>query len=59
MAELIFLLVNLIAATIVLVLVGLLSVFHVWSVAANTTTIENWENNKIRKMQDRGEIREV
>ncbi|RKP22259.1 DHHC palmitoyltransferase-domain-containing protein [Syncephalis pseudoplumigaleata] len=57
--ELIFLVLNLIATTIVLILVGLLSVFHIWSVSGNTTTIENWENSKIRKMQERGEIRQA
>ncbi|RKP08939.1 DHHC palmitoyltransferase-domain-containing protein [Thamnocephalis sphaerospora] len=49
-AELLFLLLNLLAATIVFIMVGMLSIFHVWSVCGNVTTIENWENSKIDKM---------
>lgn len=39
--------------------VGLFSLFHFWSVATNTTTIEGWEKDKVAVLKRKGKIREV
>ncbi|KAJ1968054.1 Palmitoyltransferase [Dimargaris xerosporica] len=45
-----FLLVNLILDTIVLFLVGVLSIYHLWLLIDNTTTIETFEKDRIKKL---------
>ncbi|RKP24763.1 DHHC palmitoyltransferase-domain-containing protein [Syncephalis pseudoplumigaleata] len=48
--ELLFLILNLILDTLVLLLVGILTIYHTWLIFDNTTTIETMEIDRIRKM---------
>jgi hypothetical protein len=57
--ELIFLMLDIIANIIVLVPVGMLSIFHIWSICENITTIESWEMKKIEKMMRDGQIKKA
>jgi hypothetical protein len=43
----------------VLIAVGVFSLFHLWSIVTNTTTIEGWEKDKVASLKRRGKIREV
>lgn len=43
----------------VLIAVGTFSLYHLWSAAGNTTTIESWEKDKVASLKRRGKIREV
>ena len=43
----------------VLIAVGMFTLYHLWSLAMNTTTIEGWEKDKVAILKRRGRIREV
>jgi palmitoyltransferase len=43
----------------VIMAVGMFSLFHFWSIASNTTTIEGWEKDKVAVLKRKGKIREV
>lgn len=43
----------------VLLAVGLFSLYHLWLVAGNTTTIERWEKDKVATMVRRGKIKDI
>jgi len=55
----IFLVLNYVACIPVIFAVGAFSIYHFWSVAANTTTIEGWEKEKVAILKKKGKIREV
>jgi ribosomal protein L40E len=57
--EMIFIITNYIACIPVLLAVGGFSLYHFWSLARNTTTIEGWEKDKAATMVRRGQIREI
>jgi hypothetical protein len=50
---------NYVACIPVLLCVGLFSMYHFYSMAYNTTTIEGWEKDKVATMMRRGHIEEV
>ncbi|CAG8478834.1 9062_t:CDS:2 [Acaulospora morrowiae] len=57
--EMIFIVLNYAAVTPVLFSVGILSMYHFYCMWSNTTTIENWEKDKVLTMVRRGKIKEV
>ncbi|CAG8544248.1 10638_t:CDS:2 [Cetraspora pellucida] len=57
--EMIFLILNYAAVLPVLFSVGMLSMYHFYCMWTNTTTIENWEKDKVATMVRRGKIKEV
>ncbi|KAJ1911573.1 Palmitoyltransferase [Tieghemiomyces parasiticus] len=57
--EVLFLIFNFILATVVLLLVGILTIYHAWLVWDNTTTIETMEIGRIRKMVRRRIVGEL
>lgn len=58
-SELIFLILNYAACLPVILCVGMFSVYHVWCMLSNTTTIEGWEKDKAATLRRRGRIQEV
>lgn len=50
---------NYTACVPVLIAVGVFSLFHLWSVVTNTTTIESWEKDRAVSLKRRGKIREA
>lgn len=57
--QIIILILNYAACVPVLMIVGVFSLFHFWSVLTNTTTIEGWEKDKAASLKRRGKIRQV
>ncbi|RIB03287.1 zf-DHHC-domain-containing protein [Gigaspora rosea] len=57
--EIVFLILNYAAVIPVLFSVGMLSMYHFYCMWTNTTTIENWEKDKVATMVRRGKIKEV
>jgi hypothetical protein len=53
------LILNYTACVPVLLAVGMFSLYHFWSLAANTTTIEGWEKDKVAILKRKGKIEEV
>jgi palmitoyltransferase len=43
----------------VLLAVGILTIYHLWSMISNTSTIEVWEQEKVDAMIKKGKIRKV
>ncbi|KAF9275918.1 Palmitoyltransferase [Mortierella alpina] len=39
--------------------VSVLSIYHIWCISSNTTTIESWEKDRVLTMIRRGKIRDV
>ncbi|GAA5841627.1 hypothetical protein JCM5353_002753 [Sporobolomyces roseus] len=56
--QIIMLILNYTACVPVLMIVGVFSLFHFWSVVTNTTTIEGWEKDKAASLKRRGKIRQ-
>ncbi|GAA6059464.1 hypothetical protein JCM10212_005403 [Sporobolomyces blumeae] len=56
--QVIMLILNYTACVPVLLIVGVFSLFHFWSVLTNATTIEGWEKDKAASLKRRGKIRE-
>ncbi|PLW53782.1 hypothetical protein PCANC_03590 [Puccinia coronata f. sp. avenae] len=54
--EMIFLVLNYVACLPVILAVGVFSVYHLWAVLTNTTTIEGWEKEKARELRRKGRI---
>ncbi|KAL1923655.1 uncharacterized protein VTP21DRAFT_8635 [Calcarisporiella thermophila] len=54
--ELVFLALNLVFDFGVLFSVGILSLFQLYGISTNATTIEGWEKDKVKKMIRRGKI---
>lgn len=55
----VFLVLNYAAVIPVLFSVGVLSLYHFYCMMSNTTTIENWEKDKVSTMVRKGKIKEV
>ncbi|GAA6019421.1 hypothetical protein JCM10207_001380 [Rhodosporidiobolus poonsookiae] len=56
--QIVMLILNYVLCVVVLFAVGVFSLFHLWSVLTNTTTIEGWEKDKVATLKRRGKIRE-
>ncbi|GAA6037945.1 hypothetical protein JCM8097_009502 [Rhodosporidiobolus ruineniae] len=56
--QMVILVMNYVLCAPVLIAVGVFSLFHLWSVLTNTTTIEGWEKDKVAALKRRGKIRE-
>jgi len=50
---------NFVACVPVLLAVGGFSLYHFYGLISNTTTIENWEKDKVAVMIRRGEVRQI
>lgn len=57
--QIVMLVLNYTACVPVLIAVGVFSLFHLWSVVTNTTTIESWEKDRAVSLKRRGKIREA
>lgn len=57
--QIVMLVLNYTACIPVIIAVGVFSLFHIWSVLTNTTTIESWEKDRAVSLKRRGKIREV
>ncbi|KPV76336.1 uncharacterized protein RHOBADRAFT_13465 [Rhodotorula graminis WP1] len=56
--QIVMLVLNYTACVPVIIAVGVFSLYHLWSVCVNTTTIEGWEKDKVATLRRRGKIRE-
>ncbi|KAI8366111.1 DHHC palmitoyltransferase-domain-containing protein [Radiomyces spectabilis] len=54
--EVAFMVVNFVLAFVVLFCVGILSMYHLYCMARNQSTIESWERSKVEKLIRRGKI---
>ncbi|TIB67393.1 zf-DHHC-domain-containing protein [Wallemia mellicola] len=57
--ETLIIVLNYISCIFVLLVVGSFSVYHIYSTATNTTTIESWEKDKVNNLVNRGKIRDI
>ncbi|GJJ78833.1 palmitoyltransferase ZDHHC6 [Entomortierella parvispora] len=57
--QVIFMVVNILVDGGVLLAVGTLCVYHLWSMMSNTSTIEAWEQEKVEAMIKKGRIRKI
>ncbi|KAG0050876.1 Palmitoyltransferase [Gryganskiella cystojenkinii] len=57
--QVIFMVVNILVDGGVLLAVGSLSIYHLWSMMSNTSTIEAWEQEKVEVMIKKGKIRKM
>ncbi|KAG0259200.1 Palmitoyltransferase [Mortierella polycephala] len=57
--QIIFMAVNIMVDGCVLLAVGMLCVYHLWSLMTNTSTIEAWEQEKVEGMIKKGKIRKT
>ncbi|GAA5868652.1 hypothetical protein JCM8547_003769 [Rhodosporidiobolus lusitaniae] len=57
-SQMVILVANYVLCVPVLLAVGVFSLFHLWSIVTNTTTIEGWEKDKVASLKRRGKIRE-
>ncbi|KAF9282481.1 Palmitoyltransferase [Mortierella alpina] len=55
--QIIFMAVNIMVDGGVLLAVGILCIYHLWSMASNTSTIEVWEQEKVEAMIKKGKLR--
>ena len=55
----IYIILNYVTCLPVLLAVGGFSIFHFWSLADNTTTIEGWEKDKVANLVRRGKLHAV
>ncbi|KAG0297364.1 Palmitoyltransferase [Linnemannia gamsii] len=58
-AQIVFLAVNILVDGIVLLAVGILCIYHLWSLMTNTSTIEVWEQEKVEAMVKKGKLRKA
>ncbi|CAO0794324.1 unnamed protein product [Mucor circinelloides] len=54
-----FLSINLILAAIVMIAVGILTSYHIYCIATNTTTIEGWEKGRSLTIKGMGKIQNI
>lgn len=59
LSELLFMVFNFAACVPVWLCVGMFSLYHLWLVSGNTTTVERWEKDKVSTMVRRGKIKEI
>lgn len=57
--QIVLLILNYTACIPVIIAVGIFSLFQLWSLLTNTTTIESWEKDRAASLKRRGKIREV
>ncbi|KAF8527561.1 zf-DHHC-domain-containing protein [Hysterangium stoloniferum] len=57
--ELVFIILNYVACVPVLLAVGGFSMYHIYCLLTNTTTIEGWEKDTVATLIRRGKIREI
>ncbi|KAI0297589.1 DHHC palmitoyltransferase-domain-containing protein [Multifurca ochricompacta] len=57
--ELLFVVLNYVTCVPVLLMVGGFSLYHLYCILGNTTTIEGWEKDKVATLIRRGKIREI
>jgi len=57
--ELVFIILNYVFCVPVLLAVGGFSMYHIYCLFTNTTTIEGWEKDKVATLIRRGKIREI
>ncbi|KAG0207868.1 Palmitoyltransferase [Mortierella sp. GBA30] len=57
--QIIFMAVNIFVDGGVLLAVGILCIYHLWSMISNTSTIEVWEKEKVEAMIKKGKIRMI
>ncbi|GLB35853.1 putative mediates the reversible addition of palmitate to target proteins, thereby regulating their membrane association and biological function [Lyophyllum shimeji] len=57
--ELVFMILNFVACVPVLLAVGAFSLYHLYCLLGNSTTVEGWEKDKVATMVRRGKLREV
>ncbi|KAG0305024.1 Palmitoyltransferase [Dissophora globulifera] len=57
--QIVFMAVNIAVDGGVLLAVGVLTIYHLWSMMSNTSTIEIWEQEKVEAMIKKGKIRKV
>ncbi|KAG0370612.1 DHHC palmitoyltransferase-domain-containing protein [Gamsiella multidivaricata] len=57
--QIVFMAVNIVVDGGVLLAVGFLTIYHLWSMISNTSTIEVWEQEKVDAMIKKGKIRKV
>ncbi|GAA5884559.1 hypothetical protein JCM6882_005299 [Rhodosporidiobolus microsporus] len=57
-SQMVILVLNYVACAPVIIAVGVFSLYHLYSVVTNTTTIEGWEKDKVASLKRRGKIRE-
>jgi palmitoyltransferase len=55
----VILVLNYVACAPVLIAVGVFSLYHLYSIVTNATTIEGWEKDKVASLKRKGKIREV
>jgi palmitoyltransferase len=55
----IILVLNYVSCLPVILAVGVFSLYHLWAVLSNTTTIEGWEKEKARELRRKGRIQQV
>ncbi|EFP83579.1 uncharacterized protein PGTG_09292 [Puccinia graminis f. sp. tritici CRL 75-36-700-3] len=56
--EMIILVLNYVSCLPVILAVGVFSLYHLWAVLSNTTTIEGWEKEKARELRRKGRIQQ-
>ncbi|EGF99803.1 uncharacterized protein MELLADRAFT_40044 [Melampsora larici-populina 98AG31] len=54
--EMLFLITNYVACMPVVLAVGVMSLYHLWSLLNNTTSIEGWEKENAQKLRRKGRI---
>lgn len=57
--QIVMLVLNYVACVPVLIAVGCFSLYHMWCLAVNTTTIESWEKEKVATLRRKGKIMAV
>ncbi|KAF9910867.1 Palmitoyltransferase [Linnemannia zychae] len=57
--QIVFLAVNILVDGGVLLAVGILCIYHLWSLVTNTSTIEVWEQEKVDAMVKKGKLRKA
>ncbi|KAF9131721.1 Palmitoyltransferase [Mortierella sp. 14UC] len=57
--QVVFLAVNILVDGGVLLAVGILCIYHLWSLMSNTSTIEAWEQEKVDAMVKKGKLRKA
>lgn len=57
--EVVFLVINFILAFVVIFCVGILSVYHLYCMSRNQSSVESWERSKVKTLIRRGKIMPV
>ncbi|GAA5829376.1 hypothetical protein JCM11251_005026 [Rhodosporidiobolus azoricus] len=57
-SQMVILVMNYVLCAPVIIAVGVFSLYHLYSIVTNATTIEGWEKDKVASLKRRGKIRE-